>query len=315
MSSLVNIKKIVVEQPLLDVGCTLGEGPIYDPKTSTLHFVDIVEKKVFHYNIGTETREFTVDSFPESITSLALRRNKQGLACTTAQGFALLDSQSRIQYLSKPLSPNEVAHCRFNDGGCDRLGRYFAGTVQSEDPPIPGKLWRFDPTDGSCVVMDEGPFTDSNGLGLSPDDKTFYFTDSLVNIIYAYDYDDTSGKLSNRRVLVDANALGLTPNSFCDGLCIDTEGGIWSARWGGSCVIRFTNAGAVDVKIEFPKVLRVTACCFGGPNMDQLYVTTAHCGCLGGDASKQNEFPDSGNVFVVDLSGQYRGLARYEFAG
>ncbi|KAK7463669.1 hypothetical protein VKT23_005610 [Stygiomarasmius scandens] len=309
-----SVKKIVVEQPLLSVGCTLGEGPIYDLKTNTLHFVDIVEKKVFHYNIGDESRTFTVDSYPVSITSLSLRRDKPGLACTTSKGFAVL-SQSSIVHLSQPLSAEEDAHCRFNDGTCDRQGRYFAGTVYSKDEQIPGKLWRFDPTNGSCVVIDEGPFTDSNGLGFSPDDKTFYFTDSLVNIIYAYDYNDADGTLSNRRVLVDAMALGLAPNSFCDGLCIDSEEGIWSARWGGSRIVRFTGAGTIDVEIEFPKVLRVTSCCFGGPNMDQLYVTTAHCGCMGGDASKQSEYPYSGDLFVVDLSGHYRGVARHEFAG
>ena len=103
-------------------------------------------------------------------------------------------------------------------------------------------------------------------------------------------------------------------------------------RWGGSRIIRYTPDGAVDLQVVFPTALNVTACCFGGkvvvdlsptytlilfeqgPNNDQLYVTTAHCGACGGDASRQAQYPDSGNLFVVDLSGQFRGGKwRHEF--
>ncbi|KAG6829390.1 hypothetical protein H0H92_004658 [Tricholoma furcatifolium] len=111
---------------------------------------------------------------------------------------------------------------------------------------------------------------DSNGLGWSPDEKT---------LIYAYDYDD--GNLSNRRLFVDAIAMGMPEDSFCDGLCVDSEGGIWSARlqlsfhdvvssadgcfrWGGSRILRFTKDGAIDAEIVVPTALNVTACCFGG---------------------------------------------------
>jgi len=125
-------------------------------------------------------------------------------------------------------------------------------------------LWRYDPTDSSCVVVDEGPFTvcysvphplrivdlqDSNGLGWSPDEKTLYFTDSKTNIIYAYDYDD--GTISNRRIFADAREQGLSDLTFADGLCIDSEGGVWSARWDGSQIIRFARDGSIDAEIFF----------------------------------------------------------------
>jgi len=87
-------------------------------------------------------------------------------------------------------------------------------------------------------------------------------------------------------------------------------------RWGGSRIIRYTPDGAVDLEVHFPTVLNVTACCFGGPNDDQLYVTTAHCSACGGDASRQTLYPDSGSLFIVDLAGQYRGGTwRHNFAG
>jgi sugar lactone lactonase YvrE len=274
--------------------------------------VDIAENKVFH--LDTKTLELAVEQFHESVTCLALRRNGRGLACAAAQGFAVLEGNSVLKYLSKPLPSTHTPYTRFNDGACDSQGRFFAGTISSKEHNITGLLYRYDPADGSCVVVDEGPFTDSNGLGWSPDEKTLYFTDSLVNIIHAYDYDD--GRISNRRVFVDALAQGLPPQTFCDGFCIDSEGCIWSARWGGSRITRFSAEGTVDAEILFPTALNITACCFGGSNEDQLYVTTAHCGAIGGDASRQNKYPDSGDLFVVDLSGQYSGGKwRHEFAG
>ncbi|TFK41074.1 regucalcin [Crucibulum laeve] len=306
-------RDIIVQHPWLNVGCTLGEGPLYDPTTSTLHFVDISEQKVrdvFHVNV--DTHEISVEQYDDPVSCLALRRDGNGLACAARQGFALLQHSS-LKYLSKPILSKDVEYIRFNDGACDSKGRFFAGTIYSKEHGIPGKLYRFDPSDDSCEIVDEGPFTDSNGLGWSPDEKTFYFTDSLVNIIYAYDYQD--GDLSNRRVFIDAIARGLPEQTFCDGLCVDEEGCIWSARWGGSRIIRFALDGTIDFQIVFPTALNVTACCFGGPNNDQLFVTTAHCGAIGGDATRQERFPDSGHLFLVDLSGKFRGSKRYEFGG
>lgn len=99
-----------------------------------------------------------------------------------------------------------------------------------------------------------------------------------MNKIYAYDYDHEDGKLSNRRTFVDAAGLGFPDQSFCDGLCVDDAGGVWSARWagcflipadadgrwGGSRIVRFSAGGTVDSEILFPSALNVTACCFGG---------------------------------------------------
>ncbi|KXN89948.1 Regucalcin [Leucoagaricus sp. SymC.cos] len=338
-------EEIVVEEPWLRVGCTLGEGPIYDPMSSILHFVDISGKRVTSFitplclisrrckhqifHVDTVTTEVKYEQFEESITCLSLREKDSLLACAAAQGFAVLPGDSRLEYISKPLPAQEVPHTRFNDGGCDSKGRFFAGTLYSPKHDIPGRLYKYDPFDKICSIADPGPFTvclwllnplptermqDSNGLGWSPDEKIFYFTDSLKNIIYAYDYDD--GKLANRRIFVDAMALGLPKNTFCDGLCVDREGFVWSCRWGGSQIVRFTREGAIDLVVRFPKVLNVTACCFGGPNNDQLFVTSAHCQANDGDASLQEKYPDSGHVFRVDLSSRgLKGGIRHKFTG
>lgn len=305
------VKQIVIDRPLVKVGCQLGEGPLYDPSRSILHFVDILAKRV--YSLDTTTLTVNFVQYDEPVTCLALRTDGTGLACIAAHGFALLEPDSRLEYLAKPLTSEDQAIIRFNDGGCDEKGRFFGGTIYAKEAGIPGQLYRYDPHDGSCRVVDEGPFTDSNGLGWSPDGKIFYFTDSIANIIYAYDYDIEAGVLSNRRVFVDAMALGFPEKTYCDGLCVDDAGGVWSARWGGSRIVRFTPAGLVDLEVVFTSALNITSCCFGGPAGDQLYVTTAHCGANGGDATRQDLFSDSGDVFVVDFRGQYRGVKRHNF--
>ncbi|KAJ7038101.1 SMP-30/Gluconolaconase/LRE-like region-domain-containing protein [Mycena alexandri] len=279
------VKQIIVDEPLLRVACTLGEGPVYDADTCVLHFVDIDERKILHYN--TVSLELEVEQFDEKIGCLALRRDGPGLAGAAAQGFALFEGDSKLEYLSQPLPAEYQPYTRFNDGACDSQGRFFAGTVYDKERGVPGQLWMFNPADGTCVVADPGPFTDSNGLGWSPDDKIFYFTDSRANLIYAYDYDD--GKLANRRLFVDAIALGEPRTSYCDGLCVDTEGHVWSARWGGSKIVRYSPSGSIDLEVLFPTVLNVTSCAFGGPNNDQLYVTSAHCKASG-EEERQTQF-------------------------
>ncbi|TRM66189.1 hypothetical protein BD626DRAFT_486977 [Schizophyllum amplum] len=310
---------IIVDQPLVQVGCILGEGPVWDAKTQMLHFVDISDRKVYH--LDTNTLDTRVDEFDEKITSIALRPSNDGLACTTQSGYALIlpsetAGRPQLQYLTQPFPSHIQPHTRFNDGACDSRGRYFAGSMwnPSRANEISGKLYRYDPAlkagDDGCVVLDEGPFTDSNGLGWSPDDRTFYFTDSWAKVIYAYDYDIEAGNISNRRPFIDGAALDL-PGMF-DGLCVDEEGCIWSAMWDGSHLYRFKE-GRVDVVLEFPKVYRVTSCCFGGPNLDQLYITTAHCAAEGGDEQLQLKYPDSGHLYKVDFSGQFRGAPRGVF--
>ncbi|KAI0715172.1 hypothetical protein C8Q76DRAFT_729936 [Earliella scabrosa] len=307
-----SLRRVVVDKPLLRTQCTLGEGPLYDPRTSTLHFLDIEQRKVYHYNLVSGALEH--EQYEDAVTCLALRRSGQGLACATSHGFAVIEEGSKLRYLNRPLPEAFQPFTRFNDGACDEKGRFVAGTLYDKEHEVPGQLYIYDAERDACELLEPGPFTDSNGLGWTNDGKTMLFTDSFKNKIYAYDYED--GKVSGKRDFVDAMSQGLPEDTYPDGLCIDKDGGVWSARWGGSRIIRYTKDGEMDLEVFFPTALNVTACTFGGPNNDQLYVTTAHCGACGQDASRQSDFPDSGNVFVVDFSGEFAGGDwRYEFAG
>jgi sugar lactone lactonase YvrE len=169
-------------------------APLYDPATRILHFVDILENKVRLSRLNMLTLSFpavpffsrcttstptTSNSFLRSFPSLShvwpcgetargwanplpgflMLAYHQQLACAAARGFALLEGNSVLRYISKPLPEEHVPHIRFNDGACDSKGRFFAGTLCSKEHNIAGKLYRYDPADGSCVVVDEGPFT------------------------------------------------------------------------------------------------------------------------------------------------------------
>jgi len=317
---------ITLRVPLIRTQCTLGEGPIWDYRSNELHFLDIERRKVYHYH--PESGGLSFDVFDEKIGCLALRK-RGGLACAAERGFAVIEPNSSagkptLRYLAKPLDPSVEPYVRFNDGACDSRGRFFAGTLRSEDPPIGGQLWCYDPAKGKTHLVDDVDITDSNGLGWSEDEKTLFFTNSQMNVIYAYDYDIETGAATNRRVHIDTSSLAHGDFSMPDGLCIDSEGGIWSARWGGSKIVRFAQNGQNDVQVSIPSVFNVTACCFGGPDLDQLYITTASATCPGGDSrvtmeqrlTKQQECHDSGAVFAIDFSDDFKGGSyRHEFTG
>ncbi|PVG03390.1 hypothetical protein CPB86DRAFT_724160 [Serendipita vermifera] len=301
----------------------LGEGPLYDPDSGTLHFVDINEKKLYHYDL--QTSRLTFDQFDEAVTALAFRRDSPGLACVTASGFAVIDtdtdSKAKLVHLAQPLSERERRYTRLNDGACDARGRFLAATIESKAPgnEFGGVLYQYDPATNSSRILDDRDITDGNGLGWSEDNKTLYFTNSCINEIYAYDYNLEDGTVNNRRTFIHGPSLGLLVPSFCDGLCFDNEGCIWSARWCGGKIVRFNTAGTeIIFEIHFPKAFSVTACCFGGPDNDQLFVTTAHPAAANVENSDQvyEQYPQSGHLFMVDFHGRFKGgVWRHPFGG
>jgi len=311
-----DVMTILVEEPILRTQCVLGEGPIWDPRTQTLHFIDILKPRLYHYH--PESGKLDIEEVEESIGCLALRKS-DGLACAAKRGFGLLDEPGKIKYLSKPLPEPNGKYARFNDGACDPNGIFWAGTLEyktDEGESFPGQLWRFDPSTNEATMIDDNGITDSNAIGWSADHKTMYYVNSMVDLIHEYDYDLASGMATNRRNYVDGEAMGLKQAVYGkpDGFCIDKEGCMWSARWEGSRIVRFTPDGkSVDLEIHIPKAYNVTACCFGGPNMDRLFITTAspyanlnypeHV-----NAERLKQYPDSGDVFMVDFANLPEGI-------
>jgi len=160
---------------------------------------------------------------------------------------------------------------RFNDGRCDRRGRFWVGSLHEARLPETASLYRFDP-DGRHTEMVAG-VTVSNGIAWSLDNRVMYFADSWTRTIFSFDFDLDSGTVHNRRVFVQLPEGAGVP----DGATVDAEGFLWSATFDGGCVIRYAPDGSTDRVIKMP-VQRPTSCAFGGENFSILYVTSASMG-------------------------------------
>jgi sugar lactone lactonase YvrE len=163
-----------------------------------------------------------------------------------------------------------------------------------------GALYRIS-ADGSCVRKRTG-ITVPNSLAWSPDGRTMYFADTPRRTIWAFDYDRGTGEPSNERVFVASPG-------YPDGSCMDADGCLWNAEYGGSRVVRYTPAGKVDRVIELP-AKNPTCCCFGGKDLDTLYITTAAQRL---SAETLEKYPLNGSLLRARPG--VKGLPESRFAG
>lgn len=290
-----------VEQ-ITPVLCTLGEGPLWHVREQALYWVDI-EEKCYH---TLDYASGQVDRFDvgHQIGCLAFRASG-GLLMAVDVGLAWWDPAARfLDLFSDPEADNPDRAPRFNDGAVDPGGRFWAGTIAEESETNPNAiLYRLD-VDHSVHVMETGIGV-SNGLGWSPDHRTMYYADSPKRVIYAYDYDKASGDIANRRVLVRL----LDDDGFPDGLTVDQDGTIWCAIWDGWRVMRFAPDGGVIAALPMP-VQRPTSCMFGGPDLDELYITSARYGL---SETQRRAQPAAGGLFRVRT--ETPGLPEPDYAG
>lgn len=266
----------------------LGEVPFWHPDEQLLYWADIYNHRVHKFNPATGATQFF--DVGEVVGCIAPAGNNR-LIIGQRHRIAFLDTISGK--VTPILDIENNPDIRFNDGKCDRSGRFWFGSTSSSGKPQ-GSLYCYD-LDGLHIL--QTGLTISNGLGWSPDDKTFYLTDSPLKTIYAYDFDSQSGSISNRRVLVDLQAESFFP----DGLTVDKDGCIWSAMWDGWCIIRFDPKGKEILRVMMP-VQRPTSCTFGNQDLGTLYITTASVGLS--EIEIQNSFY-SGDLFSLqtDTSG------------
>lgn len=285
---------------VLTVANQLGEGPIWHPDEGALYWVDIDERKILRFYPSTQKLEsFDVET---RVTALAMRASG-GFITATDKGLAYWDTQAQeLSFIADPEAGNPAT--RFNDGAVDRQGRFWAGSMNEVDFVTPdGSLYRLDP-DGSIHTMEvDVPL--SNGIGWSPDDKTMYFTDSMRQTIFAYDYEPATGDITNRRPFAQVSGEGVLP----DGLTVDSKGFVWSAQWGGGNVTRYDPAGNVDRVIRLP-AQQITCPAFGGENLDELFITSAWSGL---SQAEREEQPLAGALFRIKLD--VTGLPEPKFAG
>ena len=250
---------------VLTARARLGESPVWDPERELLAWVDVYNHRVHQFNPATgRDRYFDTG---EVVAAIALTRDDR-LLLALHDRLALYDPQTGAL---EELCRIDLGHAdtRLNDGKCDAQGRFWVGSISKNAGDA--ALYRYD-ADGSLHVMETG-LTISNGLGWSPDGRTFYLTDSPKRQIYAYRFDPAAGTIDDRRVLVDLTGEPVEP----DGLAIDGAGHLWSALWDGWSVACFDADGNELERRELP-VQRPTSLTFGGPTLAQMYVTSASVG-------------------------------------
>ena len=210
---------------------SLGEGCLWDAETNCIIWLDIARPSRIH-SFSPSTGDHQVWPSKLLLTAIAKRRSG-GFILGGEDGVYSFDpATGAIAAFCKP--EMDRPHNRFNDGACDANGRFWIGTMHQnigpngEDLPIPastGALYRVQPDGSSVLMLDKVGV--SNGPCWSPDGRTFYFSDSMAQIIWAFDFDDSTGALHNKRVFNDTRDHG-----YPDGATVDAEGFVWMCALG-----------------------------------------------------------------------------------
>jgi sugar lactone lactonase YvrE len=270
----------------IEVADQLGECVLWDDVTGAAWWTDIEGRTLHRLDWATGTLTHTPT--PARLASFAFVEGRQEFLAAFEDGFALFDPiRGTVGTLVRPEGLGK-SH-RMNDGRVDRQGRFWAGSmVEAGDHPSEACLYC---AAGGCVEVHLRDVGIANGLCWSPDGTVCYFADSRERTIWRFAFDPATGKLSERREFARSTG-GACP----DGAAVDSEGYVWSAQWGGSCVIRYAPDGQVDRVLEVP-VSQPSCVAFGGPALDHLLVTSARSGLAVPETG-------AGDLFVYNVSVQ-----------
>lgn len=277
---------------------TLGESPVWCARTQVLYWVDVRAPALFRLDPATgETQQWPM---PELIGGVALAAEGQ-LMLGLATGLFLFDPHSACitPYLAP--EPIELGN-RLNDTKCDRQGRLWTGSMRDFGAATTGSLYRVAQRRATRVLTD---ITIPNGQSWSPDNATLYFADTREGRIRAYAFDAATGELGSMRVLVEAGVLPGRP----DGMTVDAEGFLWSARYAGGGIVRIDPDGNVERFLRLP-VTQPSSVMFGGRDLDVLYVTTSRQKLTEAEVAKE---PLAGALLAVRVD--TKGLPEASFAG
>ena len=267
---------------LVDAGASLGEGPHWDVVAQRLHWVDIDPGEI--HELDPATGETSVIELGPTVGAVVSRADG-GLAVAAANGFAMVERDGTIGARVE-VEPGMSSH-RMNDGKCDPAGRFWAGSMVEDRTPH-GALYRLDADLSAHRVIDG--VTISNGLAWTIDGRWMYFIDSPTGGVDRFRFDLASGAATDRTRLVDVAEAEGAP----DGMTLDAEGCLWVAVWGAGQIRRYTPEGVLDAVVTVPASL-TTSCCFGGPGLDVLYITSATCDLSPAERAAQ---PHAGAVFA-----------------
>ncbi|MGD8177269.1 SMP-30/gluconolactonase/LRE family protein [Marinimicrobium sp. ARAG 43.8] len=279
----------------LPVHNTLGENVLWHPHRAELWWTDIHSRRLYRYALGSgaEPASGTLTHWqtPERLAAFGFvpGDGAQTLIAAFDRGFALYTPDTaECHWLAQPEA--HLPNHRFNDGKVDRQGRFWAGTMVERGDPLVGEgaaLYCWSGASGAQRHL-QGLGV-SNGLSWSPDSRTAYLSDSARGVYYAYDFDAPSGRFSNRRV------LALAPEGVGhDGACVDTQGNLWSAHFGGGRVVCYAPDGEERLVLDVP-VSQPTCVALGGPDLSWLCITTARENLSESQLAKE---PEAGNVLI-----------------
>jgi len=264
---------------------------------------DIANNKLLEIDIENNGNRWW--GLPESV-GWALPTEKPGqYAVGLKTGIALFDTNNpkELHWLNREFPGNQ--HCRLNDACTDSIGRIWFGSMNfMDEKSADGKLASFTVEEG-LRVHDTG-FTVTNGPLVAPDGQFIYFSDTLNQVMYRYALSLIPGIIAYREDFIRFGE----EQGFPDGMCFDAEGNIWVAMWGAAKVNRFAPNGQLLASIDIPAI-NVTNVCFGGKNLDRMFVSTAS---IGMDAATSRSWPEAGRLFEIMKPGT-KGLPSHPYKG
>ncbi len=289
---------------LVDQKALTGEGPSWDARQKVLYWVDIPLVRIHVYHPAVRLNQ-TID--------LSKQFSSIGTVAPCASGGVIFAPDRRIVHydfssqkitILAEVEADKPEH-RFNDGKCDPRGRFLAGTMRKDpDGSYPGALYSME-KDGKVHKLLDG-LGISNGLGWSPDYRSFYLADSYSREVSVFDYDLETGKISHQRVAFTLPQGG----GVADGLTTDLDGMVWLALWDGACIQRWDPRSG-ELLGSYPFPAKRTSCpVFGGEGMNELYVTSAAIGLS--DADWQ-AYPHNGALMRLET--KFKGMPSFAFGG
>jgi D-xylono/L-arabinono-1,4-lactonase len=277
---------------IADVDCATGEGPLWHPDEEQVYWVDIPRGRLYRYDPTTGTHALCFEGPP--IGGFTIQEDGSLLLFMDKGAIAVWREGAPLDYIVEAIPAERKT--RFNDVIADPAGRAYCGTMPDGDRPA--HLYRLD-TDGSLTLLLDDVNL-SNGMGFTPDRTQMYYTDTRKQTIYLFDYDEVTGALTNQRSFVTVPEE--PGEGHPDGMTVDADGNVWSARWDGHCLVQYSPAGEELQRITFP-VPKVSCVTFGGPDLTDMYVTTASVG------NRAQEGPLAGALFHLNLG--VKGLPEF----
>lgn len=273
--------------------CYLGEGPLWDDQRNTFCWVDILDGILLEYH--PENNQVHKMELQEPLGAVALFPDGDFLVAAQSGIYRILRDSGVKSFLCHP--EQAFPDNRYNDGKCDPLGRFWIGSMAKDHSPECGNLHLVFNDFKTLHQLSEVSI--SNGLAWNIPGNKMYYIDSPTRKVWAFDLDTESGTLSNRRIAISIPESEGVP----DGMTLDREGMLWIGHWDGWQVARWNpETGEKLLGLKLPAA-QITSCTFGGPNLTDLYITSAREGLGAADLETQ---PLAGSVFIIKNCG-YQG--------